>query len=45
MVFQYATIIYYNGFFTLKELNLTIPRSRIVGLLGANGSGKTTLRK
>jgi ABC-2 type transport system ATP-binding protein len=35
----------YNGFFALKDFNLTIPRGRIVGLLGANGSGKTTLLK
>lgn len=29
----------------LNELNLTIPRGKIVGLLGPNGSGKTTLIK
>lgn len=29
----------------LKDMNLTIKRGRIVGLLGANGSGKTTLIK
>ena len=35
----------YSGFFALKDFNLTIPRGRIVGLLGSNGSGKTTLLK
>ena len=29
----------------LNELNLTIPRGKIIGLLGPNGSGKTTLIK
>ena len=29
----------------LDNLNLTLPRSRIIGLLGPNGSGKTTLIK
>lgn len=29
----------------LKNVNLTIPRGRIIGLLGPNGSGKTTLIK
>ena len=29
----------------LRELNFTLPRGRIVGLLGPNGSGKTTLLK
>ncbi|MGM9648785.1 MAG: ABC transporter ATP-binding protein [Butyricicoccaceae bacterium] len=29
----------------LKDLNLTIGRGRIIGLLGPNGSGKTTLIK
>lgn len=29
----------------LKNINLTIPKGRIVGLLGTNGSGKTTLIK
>ena len=35
----------YNGIYALHNLNLSIPRGRIVGLLGANGSGKTTLMK
>ena len=29
----------------LNNLNLTLPRGRIIGLLGPNGSGKTTLIK
>ena len=29
----------------LKDINLTIPRGKIVGLLGKNGMGKTTLIK
>lgn len=29
----------------LKDVNLTIPRGKIIGLLGSNGSGKTTLIK
>lgn len=29
----------------LKDVNLTIPRGRIIGLLGKNGMGKTTLLK
>ena len=29
----------------LKDVNLTIPRGKIVGLLGKNGTGKTTLIK
>ena len=35
----------YRGFFALNGLNLTLPRGRIIGLLGPNGSGKTTLLK
>lgn len=29
----------------LKNVNLTIPRGKIIGLLGKNGMGKTTLIK
>lgn len=29
----------------LKDINITIPRGKIVGLLGKNGTGKTTLIK
>ena len=29
----------------LKNINLTIPKGKIVGLLGKNGAGKTTLIK
>ena len=29
----------------LKDINLTIPKGRIIGLLGKNGTGKSTLIK
>ena len=35
----------YGHFMALNNLNLNIPRGRIIGLLGPNGSGKTTLIK
>lgn len=35
----------YGNLFALTNLNLTIDRGQIVGLLGPNGSGKTTLIK
>lgn len=35
----------YGSFFTLSDLNLSLERGQIVGLLGPNGSGKTTLIK
>ena len=35
----------YQNILALDHVNLSIPRGRIVGLLGANGSGKTTLLK
>ena len=35
----------YGKFTALAQVNLTIGRGRIVGLLGPNGSGKTTLIK
>ena len=35
----------YGKFTALDQVNLTIGRGRIVGLLGPNGSGKTTLIK
>ena len=36
---------YFPGCLALNSVNLSIPRGRIVGLLGPNGSGKTTLIK
>ena len=35
----------YNNFYALSNLNLTLDRGQIIGLLGPNGSGKTTLIK
>ena len=35
----------YGSFFALSDLNLSLERGQIVGLLGPNGSGKTTLIK
>ena len=39
------TKVYGGGHPALKNLNLTLDRGRIIGLLGPNGSGKTTLLK
>ncbi len=35
----------YNGMPALKNVNLSLPRGRVIGLLGPNGSGKTTFIK
>ena len=35
----------YNGLPALRDVTMTIPSGKIVGLLGPNGSGKTTLIK
>lgn len=35
----------YSGFTALNNVDLTLERGRIIGLLGPNGSGKTTLLK
>lgn len=39
------TKVYDAGTIAVNNLTLTIPRGRIIGLLGPNGSGKTTLIK
>ncbi len=36
---------HFQGTIALQNINLQVPRGRIVGLLGPNGSGKTTLIK
>lgn len=36
---------YYGTKEALKDINLIVPRGKIIGLLGKNGSGKTTLIK
>lgn len=35
----------YGDFFALSDINLSLDRGQIIGLLGPNGSGKTTLIK
>ena len=35
----------YNGIPALRDVTMSIPSGKIVGLLGPNGSGKTTLIK
>lgn len=35
----------YNGIEVIKDVNLSVDRGKIVGLLGANGAGKSTLLK
>ncbi len=36
---------HYGGFAAVRDLDITLPRGKIIGLLGPNGSGKTTLLK
>lgn len=43
---QHLTKIYDNNHYpAVNEMNLMLPRGKIIGLLGPNGSGKTTLIK
>lgn len=43
--FQNLTKTYGSSVVAIKNLNLSLPKGRIIGLLGPNGSGKTTLIK
>lgn len=36
---------FYDKKHVLKDVNLTIPKGKIIGLLGKNGTGKSTLIK
>lgn len=42
---QGLTKVYNGSTLAVNQMNLIIPRGRIIGLLGPNGSGKTTLIK
>ena len=42
---QGLTKIYSGSKLAVNQMNLIIPRGRIIGLLGPNGSGKTTMIK
>ena len=42
---QGLTKIYNGSKLAVNQMNLIIPRGRIIGLLGPNGSGKTTMIK
>ena len=35
----------YSGHWALQEVDLQLPKGKIIGLLGPNGSGKTTFLK
>ena len=42
---QGLTKVYNGSTLAVNQMNLIIPRGRIIGLLGPNGSGKTTMIK
>ena len=33
----------FDGFFALHDLNMTVPKGAVYGLVGPNGAGKSTL--
>ena len=45
VVARNLTMVYNKRKQALQDINLVIPRGRIIGLLGPNGSGKTTFIK
>lgn len=45
-IFQCTNLTYQiNGYDILTDVNLTIPRDKLVGIVGPNGAGKTSLLK
>jgi subfamily B ATP-binding cassette protein MsbA len=43
IVFENVSFAYQNGNWVLKDINFTIPKGKMIALVGASGSGKSTL--